>query len=412
MKTAESTPKRNVQESRRVQSIKTHLTAISQLFRKASNLDDAMEKHKNLLTDILQAEEIRIYKQEIYSSQISSRLEKEDKVKTIQHLLSPDSIAGYTALSRTCIRIENVRDSKLLSAVHPQLKYNKSYDSFMGTHTHSILSIPLLHARAEMGVLQVVNKKGGSGFREQDEAIGKAVAKIIAHKIFTDLKIAKDPFDFLVQQGKITSENLTALKNQASREKKWLTSLLRTELGMTEDEIGESLEKFYRVPFMKFDPDITIPFSLIDGVSRYYLKTRLWVPVMGDPDKAVVLIHDPQDKDKINEVHKLLRVHSYEFRVGLPEDIIAYLSTDDPRDQKREKSAAVSSESQVSMPGMDLASVDGEELGGRGKICEQDDRGGPSDRCLGYSYRARQRGDQRNHPDACGRYLQGSDGDF
>jgi type II secretory ATPase GspE/PulE/Tfp pilus assembly ATPase PilB-like protein len=342
-------------------SIKSRLMSIKNQFQKSLNLENAIAEFKGQITQILQAEDIRIYKHEIYSSQISSQIRVGEHVKTIYHTLSPDSIAGYTALRRKIISVSDVKDSNSLSIYHPQLKFDRSYDKFSGHTTRSILSIPLLHENADLGVVQIINKVGADTFDPQDEMIGKALAKIIAQRVFKDLNIASGPFEHLARQGKITPDKLKEIQRLAAEKQTWVTNLLRSELGMTTDEIGESLEQYYRVPFMKYDPAVKVPYSLIEGVSRYYLKTRLWVPVSGDPDKATVLMHDPRDQNKIAEIHKLLKVHSYEFRVGLPEDIIAFLGDAEPEEKEKTKISDQPDSGQVTMaPELDIGSIESE----------------------------------------------------
>ena len=89
--------------------------------------------------------------------------------------------------------------------------------------------------------------------------------------------------------------------------------------------MGESLERYYQVPFLKFDPDVQVPYDLFKNLNKSYLKSSLWVPVAGSREKVVVLIDDPNDFNRIMEVQQVLNVQTYEFRVGIKEDILAYL---------------------------------------------------------------------------------------
>lgn len=345
---------------KKASALKARLLKINQYFQQANNFNNAVSGLEKEILSIFQAESLRIYRHEIYNSEIVSQLNIGEKIKNVRHLLSPASLAGFTALTSKAINIENVRDDNQLATIHPQLRYNRTYDKISGVAARSILSLPLSHSKAVLGVMQVVNKLGAKGFTDYDVAIGKTVSKMMGQKIFSEIGKFKTPFDFLIQKKKLTREKLEALVRKAQDDRTWVSSLLRSELGLSKDEIGQSLEAYYNVPYMKYDPALVIPFDLVKNVSRYYLKTRLWVPVEGDPDKAVVLMSDPKDQSKINEIHKHLSVHAYEFRVGLPEDILAYLATEEQLPRKKSRPYRADPSSIQLSPELNIHSMDSE----------------------------------------------------
>ena len=51
---------------------------------------------------------------------------------------------------------------------------------------------------------------------------------------------------------------------------------------------------------------------------------RMALTWLRDREKAVVLIDDPNDINRIMEIQKVLNVHDYELRVGLAEDILRF----------------------------------------------------------------------------------------
>jgi type II secretory ATPase GspE/PulE/Tfp pilus assembly ATPase PilB-like protein len=328
MKTAGMNKEKKKNPGENTSKIKSYLMTINQYFQKAKNFESAITEQKNNMLKIFDAESMRIYRHEIFNSEIVSKIKTNEMVKNVRHLLSTSSLAGFTALTRKHFIINDVGDDSQLTSIHPQLKFNKTFDRFSGVTTRSIISFPILYSKAVMGVMQIINKTEGKVFNAQDEAVGKAIAKMMGKKIFSEMNNFKSPFDFLCKHGKLKKEKLEQLKQQARKQQTWVTSLLRSELGITRDEIGKSLEEYYKIPFMKYDPKRVIPFELIKDVSRYYLKTRLWVPVEGNPDKVIVLMSDPKDRSKINEIQKLLKAHTYEFKVGLPEDILFYLASE------------------------------------------------------------------------------------
>ena len=314
----------------KISPLKRKINAIHQLYQKETSFDNAWQAAEKHMFELLRVEDLRIYKHAIYNPEIVAQIKTGSDVKEVRHLLSPASIAGFTALTQQLLMTDDIRDDQKMASVHPQLKYNQAYDNLAGIHARAILSVPILHENAVLGVFQAVNPLGTGGFSDQDASITKALAAVMAQKIRSELNMTKGPFDFLISQGKLTADQLERLSGRARREKKWTSQLLRTELDIDPEEIGYSLEKYYQVPFQKYDPSMRPPESLVKGISRYFLKSRLWVPIKGNPDKVVIMISDPRDRAKVMEIQKLLNAHSYEFRVGLPEDILAYLGKDKP----------------------------------------------------------------------------------
>jgi type II secretory ATPase GspE/PulE/Tfp pilus assembly ATPase PilB-like protein len=98
-----------------------------------------------------------------------------------------------------------------------------------------------------------------------------------------------------------------------------------SEAGLTPAEIGASLERYYQVPYMGFDPNIIIPKDLLHGINEAYLRKQRWVPIQGDRNEVTVLVDDPADDQRIMEIQRVLRARSYIFKVSLPEDILRYL---------------------------------------------------------------------------------------
>jgi len=321
-------PNEEKKQTAKTSPLKIKLNIISEKFQRADSFQEAWIATEQDLLEILHVAHVRCYKHQIYQPEIVARVSVGDDIKEVRHLLSPASLAGYTALTQQPFRIEDVRDDEAMAALNPQLKFNKAYDNLSGVSTRSIISMPLLHDNAILGVFQAVNPENKKTFDNQDMAVAKALATVMARKIRSELNMTKGPYDYLIQQGKLTAEQLEELRREAREEKTWVSQLMRTKLGIDPEEIGHSLEKYYQVPFVKYNPSITPPKAFMKGVSTYYLKSRLWVPISGDPDKAVILMSDPKDNSKIMEIQKLLGAHSYEFKVGLPEDILAYLGMD------------------------------------------------------------------------------------
>src|SRR5690606_267381 len=104
-----------------------------------------------------------------------------------------------------------------------------------------------------------------------------------------------------------------------------ITRVLMEDYKIEPDLIGRSLELYYRVPYMKYDPHLTLPVDLMENLGASYLRNNLWVPVSGNREEVTILISDPSSYQRIMEIQGILNARNYVFRVGLPEHILQYL---------------------------------------------------------------------------------------
>ena len=316
--------------------LKQKLSLVNHRFLKADAFDKAFAGLYSEITGLLNTDQIRIYKHHIFNPEIITEASGSGGRKRIAHLLSPASIAGFTALTQTTYMINDIRNDSELSKINPHLKYNNAYDKITGLPTRSLLSVPLMHASVVLGVFQAVSREPGR-FTPQDMKVASLLSRMFARRIHSDLNIPKGPFDLLVKKGRITEKQLEQIEKEAAENQTFATTLLQSRFDISVDEMGASLEKYYKIPFMAYSSEIEPPEDLIKGVSKYYLKSKLWIPVAGDPDNVIVLISDPKDKEKVQEIQRILKAHSYEFRVGLPDDILALINRDRQADKKKDK---------------------------------------------------------------------------
>ena len=97
------------------------------------------------------------------------------------------------------------------------------------------------------------------------------------------------------------------------------------EYNIGADDIGSSLESYYNVPYMKYDPTHLLPKTLFENIKSSYLRNNLWLPVDGDKQEAVILMSDPTDRQKIMEIQAIVNAESYVFRVGIAEHILQFM---------------------------------------------------------------------------------------
>lgn len=148
---------------------------------------------------------------------------------------------------------------------------------------------------------------------------------MLARQFRAEFQSTQGPYDFLVQQGRITSRDLDEVQKNASLYGSTVSKALMDDFKIDPDEIGKSLEYYYRVPYMKYDAKIVLPADMMENLGASYLRNNLWVPISGSKEEVVILISDPSNYQRIMEIQGILNARNYVFRVGLPEHILQYL---------------------------------------------------------------------------------------
>ncbi|RMG40839.1 MAG: GAF domain-containing protein, partial [Candidatus Dadabacteria bacterium] len=306
------------------------LNSLIQRIHAGDRFDQLLGDIESDILELLDAERITVYQRTRNRREIVSKYKSGDDIKEIRVKLSTASIAGYAALSQTVLRFKDVYDESELKAVHPNLSFNSEYDQKSGFRTRSVIAVPIKSDGALLGLLQVLNKRGGGYFTEEDQARAEEIAAVIGQKFRYELKGTKSRYDYLVQTNRIKAEQLEELTERAKKEGSNLDTLLLNEAGISRAELGASFEHYYQVPFREYDPNHQIPSELLKGINPSYLQKQRWVPIEGDHDEVTILIDDPSDAQRIMEIQRTLPAKTYSFQVGFADDILRYLGQGDP----------------------------------------------------------------------------------
>lgn len=305
----------------------TLLTNLIRNLHESEHFSEILPSVEKDILELLNAERLTIYHRGKNDKEIVSHHKTGTEILEIRVPLSNASVAGYVALNQSPLIIKDVYDNDALQKIDAQLKFNRNFDKKSNFRTKSMIAVPIKDKEVTLGVLQIINKRNDSVFSETDYAHANEIAAILGQKFRYDLWGTRGPWDHLIQLKKIKPEDLEEYKKRASLEGASLPHLLMSEAGITKAELGRSLERFYQVPFVSFDPSVKIPREVIEGLNDSYLQKNLWVPIEGDLKAITILIDDPTDAQKITDIQKLLRAERYSFKVGLPEDIRRFLSS-------------------------------------------------------------------------------------
>jgi type II secretory ATPase GspE/PulE/Tfp pilus assembly ATPase PilB-like protein len=280
------------------------------------------------MLELLEAERITVYQNARDGREIIAKYKSGDELLEIRLPLSPSSIAGYVALSHKSMLIPDVNDAEYLTAIHKQLKFDNSFDKRSGFTTKSMMVVPIKVGAPFLGVLQVINKKsiGEDAFDAEDLQGGEYVARILGEKFQEEFKGTNAPYEYLINKKRITQEKIEEFERRSKKEGVTMTFLLVTEGKIPPEMVAASLESYYQVPFMRYDPRYEPPKQILEKLNMAYLRRQRWVPIAGDLEKELmILIDDPSDLNRQMEIQRALPAKKYIFRIGFEEDIMQYL---------------------------------------------------------------------------------------
>ena len=314
-----------------------NLSKIYQRLKYSKKLKTAMKEVEKDLLSLLDVKLFTIYQsvdngKEILASFKGGDPDDDDSIE-IRVPFSPTSLAGYVALSQRALVIKNVLNSDELIDIHPRLQFDKRFSEAKGWNVKSMIIVPIKD-EILLGVMQLINFEGDREFTKTDLKHAMMVSQMLAKQFRSSLQSTQGPFDYLVQKSKLSGVELAELQNNVSLYGGSVTRSLMEEFNIEADDVGKSLEHYYRVPYMKYDSEHELPVELLENIGVSYLRSNLWLPVAGDKEEAVILIDDPSDYQRIMEIQGVVNARNYVFRVGLPEHIQQFLRGDADADME------------------------------------------------------------------------------
>jgi type II secretory ATPase GspE/PulE/Tfp pilus assembly ATPase PilB-like protein len=306
-----------------VGNIEHKLQSIHQLLEGYPTLMDAYQHLEPLVLPLFDAARMSIFQRRSQHQDLVARFKTGKETREIKVPISPQSIAGYVAMSQLPLVISDPYDAGALSMVHPRLRFADKFDKSSSFVTRNIICVPILNAGVLMGVMQIINKESGD-FSDEDLNLAKSVAEILGNKFRYELGGTQQPFQYLVHRNLISDKELKNLTD-ANQDYKQLIQRLITEHRIAESELGQAISVHYQVPFLAYDPDKYQLFQSDSKLNLSYLK-RNFVAVIADAtENPILLMAEPNNAALLMEIERALGIDSYEICVSLPNTVLQYL---------------------------------------------------------------------------------------
>jgi type II secretory ATPase GspE/PulE/Tfp pilus assembly ATPase PilB-like protein len=297
----------------------------------AKSLDSIFIEVQGEILSFLDADRMTLYAVDMEKKELYSKFLAVDAVKEIRVPINENSVSGFVASSRQTINISDAYDSAEISRISPKLRFDSSWDKKTGYRTTQILGMPILHEnRLVVGVIQLLNKKKGGRFTKDDELNVARIAKTLGVAFHNQQQLGAKrgtKFDYLLAQGLMSQDDVNAAVASARQKGVDVEAILMDQYRIPKGELGTSLSQFYRTPFIEFSERIIPPPDLMKDLKLEFLKRNVWLPLKRDNDgSTVVLIDNPQDIQRVDSIHQVMRGHKIKLAVGLRKDIQQFLT--------------------------------------------------------------------------------------
>jgi hypothetical protein len=187
------------------------------------------------------------------------------------------------AATGSIVNIFDAYDESELTAIDPELEFNRKWDDKTKFTTRQVLSAPIFYQQKLFGVIQLINSKSGNKFTNDDVDSIKSITDALGLFIEGHLpgtsrnqsgKVRKlksggkksDPYKVLVKNGLISENELSKAINKAANNKKDIEKILIDDFDLNRIQLGKALAKFYGISFENLDTTIYNPIDLIKGM--------------------------------------------------------------------------------------------------------------------------------------------------
>ena len=299
-------------------SYRKRLIEIANMINSAASIQDILVEIKDKILDLVDAERVTIFALDTQNQELFSLFKAGQEVKEIRVAKSFASIAGFTALSRKTVEHQERLRRRELARLHPNLRFDQRWDKTSGFRTAEVLSTPILFEKYLLGVLQLVNKRGGgTAFTPKDEEAAEELAKILGIAFYNQHRAARtnkpSKFGGLLDKGLISEKDIEKAMANARVNQIDVAKVLEEDFKIPKEEIGRALSSFYDGAF--WEPQgRTIPEDLKNRLSLDFLKKNLCRPGGAEGGDALrggggSLRPDPPRRHQGHEPRAAPRVH-------------------------------------------------------------------------------------------------------
>jgi tetratricopeptide (TPR) repeat protein len=149
------------------------------------------------------------------------------------------------------------------------------------------------------------------------EGIGSKIESI------EGIKSYDSKYGYLLDEKIVTTAQLQTALAMSKKTNKSVEFVLMEDMRVEKEKIGKSLAAFYNCPYIEYDKSMPVPVELLGKLKKTFLMQNNWVPLNWDMTEGLVevLIDDPKNLEKTDNIFALINAKNIKFAVGIQEDI-------------------------------------------------------------------------------------------
>lgn len=295
------------------------LAAIFNRLQAAGSVDEALSEMASQLCDLFDTERFTIYGVGEERATIVSRVKTGlTAFRDLKLPIAEHSVAGFCAMSRRAMNIEDVYDREELQSIDPSLRFLQEVDKRTGLRSRQMLVTPMLDDAGELwGVVQFINTRSGDAFTAQHEALATQFAQALAltYKQRRDRQAVNTRYDFLVADGVISNADFELASRTARRKGVDLEEVLIEQFKVPLPAMGAALSKFFGVSYEPHKSERVKPMELLRNLKREYVEANLWLPVDESSEGLRVICLDPEKIKSSRIVNHIFPRHKILYSV-------------------------------------------------------------------------------------------------
>lgn len=214
--------------------------------------------------------------------------------------ITPQSIAGYVAMSKKAVNIADVYNDDELKRIHPSLSFLREVDRRSGYRTCQMMVLPVMDHDQLYGVLQVINNKSHQPFGPLEVDGATQLCQTLATAIRQRHPFSKTPpakatkYDGLIVEGLLTSAELQEAIQHARANGHSVEQQLIQVVGLSPAQVGHALSRFFGVPYEAATESRLRIDALHGPLKREFVEQQGWLPLEETTEGLVVMCLDPE----------------------------------------------------------------------------------------------------------------------
>ncbi|MFO7570020.1 MAG: ATPase, T2SS/T4P/T4SS family [Smithellaceae bacterium] len=254
-----------------------------------------------------------------------------DNIREVRFPISYATFAGYVTQKKKLLYIADPYNERDLRKIHEQLVFDRSRDRKTGVLTGQIIATPIAIEGVLLGVMEIINKKGGDKIEDYHQIYLDEISGVLAKAFDNQFNFYEEKqkftvrFEPLLKKGFLNDIQLEKALRTSHRHSQPIEDIFMDQYGVSKDDIGKSLADYYHCRFVPYDSEHPVPDALLTGLEKAALEKMRWVPIDVINGKIHVITDDPSDMIKRKNIEGMLGTNAIAYDVATATDIASYL---------------------------------------------------------------------------------------